>query len=303
MKTLMNAEKIIVLMINETDPEKNTNRERSWLERLSALLAGEPQNREQLMEVLRDAEERHILSTEMLGMIERILQVSDMQVREVMVPKSQMVVIDKDFSLEKILPIVIESGHSRFPVFDSKGETIIGVMLAKDLLKFFYNREKNPFNILNILRTPMFTPQSKRLEVLLREFRINRNHIAIVLDEYGHVAGLVTIEDVLEQIVGEIEDEYDLEEDDIYIKKHSDDVYVVKAQTPIDEFNEYFQADFSDEEFDTIGGIVLQQFGHLPKRGESIKVEKWRFKVLHSDNRRIYLLEVRVAKKKSGGSK
>lgn len=285
-------------MTEKFENEKNPGKSRSWLERLTTMLAREPQNQEQLMEILRDAEERNILSTELLGMIERILQVSEMQVREVMVPKAKMVMIEKDSDLDELLPILIESGHSRFPVYDPANNTIMGVLLAKDILKSTFKKEADEFNISTVIRPPMFTAQSKRLDILLREFRVNRNHIAIVLDEYGHVAGLITIEDVLEQIVGEIEDEYDFEEDDIYIKKHADDTYIVKAQTPIDEFNEYFHAHFSDDDFDTIGGIVLQHFGHLPKRGETTKLQNYRFKVLHSDNRRIYLLEVKISKKK-----
>jgi magnesium and cobalt transporter len=284
-------------MVEKFESDK-TQKSRSWLERLTTMLAREPQNRDQLMELLRDAEEREILSAEMLGMIERILQVSEMQVREVMVPKAQMVMIEKESSLDELLPIVIESGHSRFPVIDPVVGDIIGVLLAKDILKSVYNKNTEEVNLASLTRPPFFTAQSKRLDILLREFRVNRNHIAIVLDEYGHVAGLVTIEDVLEQIVGEIDDEYDYEEDDIYIKKHADDTYIVKAQTPIDEFNEYFHTNFSDEEFDTIGGIVLKNLGHLPKRGESTKLENLRFKVLHSDNRRIYLLEAKITKKK-----
>lgn len=285
-------------MTEKIEDEKNPAKSRSWLERLSTMLAREPQNQEQLMEILRDAEDRDILSSEMLGMIERILQVSEMQVREVMVPKAKMVTVQKDSNLDELVPLVIESGHSRFPVFDPAEGTIVGVLLAKDILKATFKKDYAEFNISSIIRPPVFTSQSKRLDILLREFRVNRNHIAIVLDEYGHVAGLVTIEDVLEQIVGEIDDEYDFEEDDIYIKKHADDTYIVKAQTPIDEFNEYFHTSFSDEDFDTIGGIVLQHFGHLPKRGENIKLQQFRFKVLHSDNRRIYLLEVKLSKKK-----
>lgn len=285
-------------MNEESDEHKYPVKSRSWLERLTALLAHEPQNRDQLMEVLRDAEERDVLSSEMLGMIERILQVSEMQVREVMVPKAQIVMIENNISLDQLLPIVIESGHSRFPVFDPSGGDIIGILLAKDILKYTYKQESEQFCMSDILRLPVFTPQSKRLDILLREFRVNHNHIAIVLDEYGHVAGLVTIEDVLEQIVGEIEDEYDIDEEDVYIKKHADETYIVKAQTPIEEFNDYFHASFSDDEFDTIGGVVLKQFGHLPKRGETVKMQQYRFKVLHSDNRRIYLLEVRLARKK-----
>lgn len=297
MKILTTLEKSII-MTEKSGDDKSPSKSRSWLERLTAMLAREPQNRDQLTELLRDAEENKILSAEMLGMMERILQVSEMQVREVMVPKAQMIMIEKDSNLDELLPIVIESGHSRFPVFDPIGGDIIGVILAKDILKYVCNKNTNEFNIATIVRPPIFTPQSKRLDILLREFRINRNHLAIVLDEYGHVAGLVTIEDVLEQIVGEIEDEYDYEEDDVYIKKHADDTHIVKAQTPIDEFNEYFHTSYSDEEYDTIGGIILQNLGHLPKRGESTKLGGLRFKVLHSDNRRIYLLEVKKIKRK-----
>ncbi|SRR5579883_490762 len=273
----------------------NHPKHRSWLERFIALLAREPQDRDQLMEILRNAEERDVLSADILGMIERILHVSEMQVREIMVPKAQMVAIHKNSKLADILPIVIESGHSRFPVLDPAKKDVIGMLLAKDLLKYFH-KDPEQFNINDILRPAIFTPQSKRLDILLREFRVTRNHIAIVLDEYGHVEGLVTIEDVLEQIVGEIEDEYDIEEGDTQIKKLDDDTFIVKAATLIEEFNTYFHSSFSDEEFDTIGGIVLQGFGHLPKRGESIKIQQFRFKVLHSDSRRIYLLEVKIVR-------
>lgn len=285
-------------MNDKPEDEKNSVKSRSWLERLSSMMGREPQNQEQLMEILRDAEERDILSSEMLGMIERILQVSEMQVREVMVPKAKMVMVDKDVSFDELLPLVIESGHSRFPVMNPNEGNIIGVLLAKDILKFTFNNEAVEFNIADIIRPPIFTSQSKRLDILLREFRINRNHLAIVLDEYGHVAGLVTIEDVLEQIVGEIDDEYDFVEDNVYIKKHLDDTYIIKAQTPIDDFNDYFHTSFSDDDFDTIGGIVLSSLGHLPKRGETTKLQNLRFKVLHADNRRIYLLEVKTRKKK-----
>jgi magnesium and cobalt transporter len=271
--------------------ESETQHKRSWFERLSDLLIREPKDREQLMEVLRDAEERNILSAEMLSMIESVLQVSEMHVREVMVPKSQMVVVEIDSKIETILPLVIESGHSRFPVLDESGNDVVGILLAKDLLKTCFAKDGKDFNIKEHLRPAVFVPQSKRLDILLREFRANRNHMAIVIDEYGHLAGLVTIEDVLEQIVGEIEDEYDVDED-VEIKKHQDGTYTVKATTTIEDFNEYFNTNFSDEEFDTIGGLVLQGFGHLPKRGETLVIGDYRFKVLHSDNRRIYLLEV-----------
>ena len=284
-------------MSNNSD-EKPSVKPRSWLERLGTIIGREPQNREQLMEILRDAEERHVLSNEMLGMIERILQVSEMQVREVIVPKSQMVVLQNNMSIDDILKIVIQSGHSRFPIMDEEGKEVIGILLAKDLLKFCYQGESIPLSIAHIIRPVVFTPQSKRLDILLREFRVNRNHMAVVLDEYGNIAGLVTIEDVLEQIVGEIEDEYDIDESNGYIKKIDEETFIIKASAPIDEFNAYFNVEFSDEEFDTIGGIVLQAFGHLPKRDESIKIKNFRFKVLHADNRRLYLLEVKVGKQK-----
>lgn len=273
--------------MNDTTEQQN---KRSWFERLSDMLIREPKDREQLMTVLRDAEERDILSAEMLSMIESVLQVSEMQVREVMIPKSQMVAIQHDSPLEEILPLVIESAHSRFPVMDDSGNDVIGILLAKDLVKYCFKKVEEDFNIKKILRPATFVPQSKRLDILLREFRINRNHMAIVIDEYGHVAGLVTIEDVLEQIVGDIEDEYDVDENDD-IKKHEDGTYTIKASMPIDDFNEYFNTQFNDDEFDTIGGLVVNGFGHLPKRGESLVIGEYRFKVLHSDNRRVYLLE------------
>src|SRR3989338_8586012 len=271
--------------MNDVSEDNNvpTNKPRSWLERLTALLVREPKNREQLTEILRDTEERDILSADILGMIERILLVSEMQVREVMIPKTQMVVVRKDSKFEKILPIVIESGHSRFPVVDASLKDVVGMLLAKDLLKYGFQQEPQSFSMNTMIRPVIFVPQSKRLDILLREFRVNRNHIAIVIDEYGHVAGLVTIEDVLEQIVGEIGDEYDIDEEDGHIKKMDENVYIVKASTPIEDFNKYFNFDFSDDEFDTIGGIILQNFGHLPKRGETIKIQNLRFKVLHAD--------------------
>jgi magnesium and cobalt transporter len=266
-------------------------RNKSWLNRIGDLLQREPKDKADLMEILRDSEERHLLSAEMLSMIESVLQVSEMQVREIMVPNAQIAAIERDSSLDTILPLVIESGHSRFPVREVPGNDIVGILLAKDLLKYYFRKEVSNFDMNELMRPAVFVPQSKRLDILLREFRINRNHMAMVIDEYGHVAGLVTIEDVLEQIVGDIEDEYDIDEDD-YIKKHLDGIYTVKAATPIDDFNEYFNTGFSDEEFDTIGGLVLKGFGHLPKRGETLKIENYHFKVLHSDNRRIHLLEV-----------
>ncbi|HVY52961.1 MAG TPA: CBS domain-containing protein, partial [Gammaproteobacteria bacterium] len=229
-------------------------KQRSWFERLSAWLIREPQDREQLIEVLREAEERHLLSSEHLTMIESILQVSEMQVREIMVSKAQMIVAYDNQTLDELLPIVLESAHSRFPVIDHISGDVIGILLAKDMLKpAFAKDNQSGFNVKDIMRNAVFVPESKRLDVLLREFRVNRHHMAIVIDEYGFVSGLVTIEDVLEQIVGDIEDEYDIGDEE-YVKKQEDGSFTLKASMPIEEFNEYFNTQLSTEEFDTIGG-------------------------------------------------
>lgn len=266
---------------------------RSWLERLSQALLREPKDREQLIELLRDAEHRNLLDAQALGMIEGVLQISEMQVRDIMIPRGQMVVVDEAASLDISLPIIIESGHSRFPVMNKERDEVIGILLAKDLL--VYRSQMKPFNVRELLRPTIFVPESKRLDTLLQEFRRSHNHIAIVVDEYGSVAGLVTIEDILEQIVGDIEDEYDID-DEVFIKKHSETLYTVKALTPIDEFNQYFTSQLADNEFDTIGGVIMHAFGHLPKRGESISIGDFRFKVLHGDSRRIHLLRVSTRK-------
>lgn len=266
---------------------------RSWLERLGQVLLGEPKDREQLVELLRDAQQRNLLDQDALAMIEGVLQVSDMQVREIMIPRAQMVVVEHGAAFEDILPTVVSSAHSRFPVIGENRDEIIGILLAKDLLAYCKRSNGKSFSIRNIVRPAVFIPESKRLNVLLKEFRASRNHMAIVIDEYGGVAGLVTIEDVLEQIVGEIADEHDVDED-TYIKRLGDGTYTVKALTPIEDFNDYFGGDFSDEEFDTIGGVIMQAFGYLPKRGETIDIGRFQIKVLHADSRRIYLLRVIV---------
>jgi magnesium and cobalt transporter len=214
-----------------------------------------------------------------------------MQVRDIMIPRAQMVVVERDADLKVILQTVVESAHSRFPAVGENRDEVIGILLAKDLLPYFLDGEDNRFNLRDILRPAVFIPESKRLNVLLKEFRASRNHIAIVVDEYGGVAGMVTIEDVLEQIVGEIEDEHDVEED-AYIFEHRNEEYTVKAITPIEDFNDYFQTNFSDEEFDTIGGLVMNGFGHMPKRGEKLDLGDFHFKVLRASNRQIYLLQV-----------
>jgi magnesium and cobalt transporter len=269
---------------------------RSWRERLGQVLLGEPQDREQLIELLRNACERGLLDPETLSMIEGALVVGEMQVRDIMVPRSQMVVVERDAPLEDTLQAITHSAHSRFPVIGESRDDIIGILLAKDMLLYCRQQEGGFFNIRDILRPAVFIPESKRLNVLLREFRSNRNHMAIVVDEYGGTAGLVTIEDVLEQIVGDIEDEHDIS-GDACIFRRGEDNYTVKALTPIEDFNEYFGADLSDEEFDTIGGLVLNGFGRVPERGESITMGRFEFKVLRADSRRIHLLELHLSPK------
>jgi len=240
---------------------------------------------------LRDASKRGLLDSDALAMIEGVLQVAEMQVRDIMIPRSQMVVVERDADPRSYLPVIIESAHSRFPVIGESRDEIVGILLAKDLLAWLAQREEKRFDIREALRPAVFIPESKRLNVLLKEFRASRNHMAIVVDEYGGVAGLVTIEDVLEQIVGEIEDEHDVD-GDTYIMRYGPNRHTVKALTPIEEFNDYFGTDFSDEEFDTIGGLVMHAFGHMPKRGEKVTLGQFQFKVLRADNRRIHLLQL-----------
>jgi hemolysin (HlyC) family protein len=262
----------------------------SLLERISALIMREPEDRDQLIEVLRAAHERNLLDADALSMIEGVLQVSELQARDIMVPRSQMDVIDVNESPDHFIPFVIQTAHSRFPVTSGNKDDVLGILLAKDLLRYYAGEEE--FNVREMLRPAVFIPESKPLNVLLKEFRKNRNHIAIVVDEYGGVAGLITIEDVLEQIVGEIEDEYDFDEDEDNIILERNGHYRVKATTEIEDFNEKFGTDFSDDEFDTIGGLVLKHFGRVPKRGEQVSMEGFTFKVLRADSRRLDLLEV-----------
>jgi magnesium and cobalt transporter len=263
------------------------------LERIGAILMREPEDREQLVELLRSAYERNLIDADALGMIEGALQVSEMQARDIMVPRAQMEMVDLHAAPEQILPQVIESGHSRFPVCGENKDDIVGILLAKDLLRYFTGHE---FSLREMLRPAVFVPESKRLNVLLRDFRRNRNHMAIVVDEYGGVAGLLTIEDVLEQIVGEIEDEYDFDETEANILLDRNGLYRVKAQTEIAGFNETFGTQFSDEEYDTIGGLLLSRFGRLPKRGEEIELDNLRFRVQRADSRRLHSLLVEKLK-------
>jgi magnesium and cobalt transporter len=259
------------------------------LERLSALLMREPEDREQLLALLRGAYERSLLDSDALTIIEGALQVSDMQVRDIMVPRAQMDVIDIAETPEKIVNIVIDAAHSRFPVIDENRDDVIGILLAKELLRYFAGRE---LDLRDTLRPAVFVPESKRLNVLLREFRASRNHMAIVVDEYGGIAGLVTIEDVLEQIVGDIEDEYDFDEAADNIVLDNAGRYRVKATTEIADFNAAFGTDFSDADCDTVGGLVIQQLGRLPKRNEALQIGNLRIQVLRADSRRVHTLLV-----------
>ncbi len=267
----------------------------SLLERLSSMLLREPEDREQLIELLHSAFERRLLDAEALSMIEGVLQVSETQVRDVMIPRSQMDVIDVAESPEKFIPFVIEKAHSRFPVFEDNRDNVIGILLAKDLLRFYAEEE---FNVREMLRPAVFVPEAKRLNVLLKEFRANRNHIAIVVDEYGGISGLVTIEDVIEQIVGDIEDEYDFDETEDNILLDRSGRYRVKAVTEIGDFNNHFGSNFSDEDHDTVGGLVVGRFGRLPKRGESTVIDGFTFQVLRADSRKIHSLLVDKPKPK-----
>ncbi len=261
----------------------------SLLERLSALLTREPEDREQLLVLLRSAFERNLLDADALSIIEGALQMSDMQVRDVMIPRAQMDVIHLDDPIETIAAFVIDTAHSRFPAVGEGKDDVAGILLAKDLLRYFAGRE---FDLRDMLRPAVFVPESKRLNVLLREFRVSRNHMAIVVDEYGGVSGLVTIEDVLEQIVGDIEDEYDFDEIGDNIRLDSQGRYRVKATTEIVDFNAAFDTHLSDEDYDTVGGMVIRQLGRLPKRGESIVVENLKIQVLRADSRRVHTLLV-----------
>jgi len=273
------------------DQSSNSSTYRVWMDRLSQALLGEPKDRDQLIHLLREAQGRGLFDVDAQGMIEGVLQVADMQARDIMIPRSQMVVVSRDADPEDLIRVAIKSGHSRFPVVGDSRDEVVGVLLAKDLLRYSANEESQQFSIRDVLRPAVFVPESKRLNVLLKEFRASRNHLAIVVDEYGGVAGMVTIEDVLEQIVGEIEDEHDIDED-AFIRKYSDINFTVKALTPIEDFNEYFETKFSDDEFDTIGGLVTHNIGHLPRRGETIILDNFSFHIVNAGNRRIHLMQV-----------
>jgi len=271
----------------------DSNPGRSWLDRITQFFGNSPSNREDLVELMRSVRDRELIDSETLGIIEGALEMAEMKVRDVMIPRTQMVAIRASDQPKEFLPEVIESAHSRFPVLGDDPDEVLGILLAKDLLALILDPARmDRFSIKDHLRQALIIPESKRLDSLLRDFRISRNHMAIVVNEYGGVAGLVTIEDVLEQIVGEIEDEHDIDEDDYLIKELGDGEYTVKALMPIEDFNEHFRVSFSDEEFDTIGGLVLQQFGKLPARDEAVEFGGFRFTVLSADSRTIKLLHV-----------
>ena len=260
------------------------------LERLTALLTRGPEDREELKELLRGAFERHLLDADALSMIEGVLSVSEMAVRDIMIPRAQMDCVSIDDEPAAFIPFVIETKHSRFPVIGESKDDIVGILLAKELLNYYTNPQG--FVLRDTLRPAVFVPESKRLNVLLRDFRANRNHIAIVVDEYGGVSGLVTIEDVLEQIVGDIEDEYDFDESEDNFIAEGNGRWRVKGQAEIEDFNEHFGTSFSDDEFDTVGGLVVSAFGRLPKRGETTVIGGFSFRVVRSDSRRVHTLQV-----------
>jgi len=267
----------------------------SLLDRLGTWLARQPEDRDELVSVLRSCYERNLVDADALSMIEGVLQVSEMQARDIMVPRSQMDVIDIKESPDQFIPTVIQTGHSRFPVIGESKDNVIGILLAKDLLRYYAGEEE--FDVREMLRPAVFIPEAKPLNVLLKDFRRNRNHMAIVVDEYGGVAGLITIEDVIEQIVGDIEDEYDFDDVEDNIVQDRGGQYRVKALTEIADFNAAFGTSYSDQEFDTIGGLVLSRFGRVPKRGEQVRVDDLVFKILRADSRRVHLLQVAKAEK------
>ncbi len=264
----------------------------NWFSNFYNSFRGRVNTRAELVQQLQTASSKNIIDAKAMSMIEGVLQVSEMQVEDIMIPRGQMVLIDEQGSLENISEVVVSSGHSRFPVIDDDKENIVGILLAKDLLPYMNIGDSEGFDLDDIMRPVIFIPESKRLDVLLKEFRSSRNHMAIVIDEYGAIAGLVTIEDVLEQIVGDIDDEHDVLDNAQAILVKGEGRYTIKALTPVEDFNNFFKASFPESEFDTIGGLITNHFGRLPKSDESIDIEDFHFKVLNADSRRIRLLEM-----------
>ncbi len=274
----------------DLDPDEGAG-SRGWLHRVADLFTGEPSNRRELLEMLRDAAEREIIDIEALNIIFGALAVADMHARDIMIPRSQLVCVAADAEPEQFLPMLIDSKHSRFPVIGDGLDDIKGILHAKDVLPLLLEDDWEEFDIKDCMRPAVVIPESKRLNVLLQEFRANRNHMAVVIDEYGHISGAVTIEDVLEQIVGDIEDEYDVD-DESTIKALDGDNFVVKASTAIDDFNDYFGTSLDDDEFETVGGLVVKQFGYVPRREETITIGNLEFRVLNADSRRVRLLNL-----------
>lgn len=278
--------------ISEDQPPSRHSPQKSWVEKISHLLTGEPQDIEDLLEILREARENHLLDTDALLMIEGVLQVTQMRVRDIMIPRVQMVVLPKDAPIESIFPLVIEFCHSRYPVIEEDRSNIVGILLAKDLLSHVL--QNKALTVEQIMRPACFVPESKRLNVLLKELRTKGNHMAIVVDEYGQTAGLVTIEDLLEQIVGEIEDEHDEYEDENYVIEKNAHEFMVKALMPIEEFDIYFSTQFASDEFDTIGGFIVSHLEHMPKKGESFEINTLRFQIIQADSRRLHLIKLKI---------
>lgn len=281
--------------MSDDNSQPNNGANKSFLNKIIQVFTPEPQNKDELFEILNDAQDRDLINPETKSMIEGVLGVSEMRVRDIMIPRSQMVTIDRNQTLEEFLPIILESGHSRFPVVNEDIDHVDGILLAKDLLDFSFNSTDEEFNLADIIRPAIIVPESKKVEPLLKEFRSNRYHMALVVDEYGGISGVITIEDILEQIVGEIEDETDedIEED---FKNLASNVYLVRALTELCDFNEYFNCDFDETDADTIGGIVLHQFNHMPQKGETITLGNFEFKVSAADSRRMQMLQVTVDK-------
>lgn len=277
------------------DDPTSSSQERSWLDRLANAFSGEPKTRDELETILQEAHANQLLNDEAFEIMKGALEVSESRVEDIMVPRSQMVVINIDDPLEELLPKVIESAHSRFPVIGEDLDDIRGILLAKDLLPLLL-KDKSEFDLKSLLRRANIIPESKRLNTLLKEFREQRYHMAIVIDEYGNTAGIVTIEDVLEEIVGEIEDETDNDDDGKFIRKLTSRQYLIQALTPIEDFNEHFETELCDEEFDTIGGLLLQAFGHLPERNEVAEINGMHFTVLKADGRKMQLLRLTLPK-------
>ena len=276
--------------MNEDPGSTSGPAHRSWWDRLGHMFSGEPRNRQELIEELRAAQAKGLLSNDTLTMVEGAIKVTELSVDDVMVPRTQIVMVSAEAPLKDMLAIAVESGHSRFPVHGEDKDEIVGILLAKDLLKYFGDGQT--FDIHTILRPAVLIPESMRLNVLLAEFRHTRNHMALVVDEYGGVAGLITIEDVLEQIVGEIDDEHDDEEEPQLMHPQANGSWLVSALTPIADFNEQTGADFSDEEFDTVGGMTTSEFGHLPEVGEEIAISGYLFHVTEADDRRVQQFRV-----------